>query len=188
MNQLHRWLCRSSWWDRALRGEIVPWVLEGVALGDDLLELGPGPGLTTDILRTRVASMTAIDVDGRLAGALATRLGDANVRVLVGDATAMPFAGESFSAVVSMTMLHHVPSPGQQDRLLAEAYRVLRPAGTFAGTDTTGGLGVRLLHVRDTMVLVDPDTFGARLETAGFRDVAVDVAKGRFRFRARRPA
>jgi hypothetical protein len=38
------------------------------------------------------------------------------------------------------------------------------------------------------MVLVDPNSFGTRLERAGFRDVAVDMGAGRFRFRATRPA
>jgi len=36
------------------------------------------------------------------------------------------------------------------------------------------------------MVVVDPGTFGERLEAAGFREVAVDIGKGAFRFRARR--
>jgi SAM-dependent methyltransferase len=187
MNRVHRWLCRSSAWKRALERRIVPWALDAVELGDELLEIGPGPGLTTDLLRRRCARLTALELDDALASALARRLAGSGVRVVRGDATAMPFPDASFSAVVSMTMLHHVSSPDLQDRLLVQAHRVLRPGGTLAGTDNTGGLGFRLLHIRDTMVLVDPGTFGERLEKAGFRDAVVDVAKGRFRFRATRP-
>ena len=63
MNLAHRWLCRSALWRRVLQQDIFPWVLEGVSLGEDLLELGPGPGLATDLLQTRVGSLTAVEID-----------------------------------------------------------------------------------------------------------------------------
>jgi len=53
MNRFHRWFCRTSLWKKALANEIIPWALKDVALGDDVLEVGPGPGMTTDILRER---------------------------------------------------------------------------------------------------------------------------------------
>jgi predicted methyltransferase len=81
-------------------------------------------------------------------------------------------------------MLHHVPSPALQDRLFAEVRRVLRPGGVFAGTDSVTSLPFRLMHVFDTMVLVDPDRVGARLEAAGFSRVSVRQAKTSFSFRA----
>jgi SAM-dependent methyltransferase len=86
-------------------------------------------------------------------------------------------------------MLHHVPSEALQTRLLAEVARVLRPGGMFAGTDSLYSRSFRLLHFLDTMVVVDPSTFPARLKAAGFGDVQVDVLKPyAFRFRARKPA
>jgi hypothetical protein len=36
------------------------------------------------------------------------------------------------------------------------------------------------------MVIVEPETFAARLAAVGFTDVSVKVAKQAFRFRARR--
>ena len=100
-----------------------------------------------------------------------------------GDATAMPFADASFDAAVCFTMLHHVPSAESQDRLFAEVRRVLRPGGSFAGTDSTGrGVGFALLHVGDTKVLIDPSAMPARLAAAGF-EVAAD--RDSYRFRAR---
>jgi SAM-dependent methyltransferase len=131
--------------------------------------------------------LTSIEIDTRLADALKRRLEDTNVKVIEGDATAMPFADGSFSGAVSFTMLHHVPSPALQDRLLAEVCRVLKPGGVFAGSDSRWSVGFHLIHLRDTMVLVEPDTFVSRLEAAGFTDVSVRVAKRAFRFRARRP-
>jgi hypothetical protein len=53
MNRLHRWICRSSFWKKFLQNEMLPWALKDVGLGQNLLEVGPGPGLTTDFLRTR---------------------------------------------------------------------------------------------------------------------------------------
>ena len=187
MNRVHRWFCRSSFWKEALHKAIVPWALKGVDLGENVLEVGPGPGLTTDILRPRFDRMTAIEIDPKLASVLSTRLQGSNVRVVEGDATRMPFADQSFSGAVSFTMLHHVPSPELQDRLLAEVYRVLRQGATFVGTDSRWSASFQLFHLFDTMVVVDPNHFGKRLEAVGFTDVNVDLAKRAFRFRAKRP-
>ena len=161
MNRIHRWLCQSAVWKKALEGKLLPWVLEGINLGDDLLEVGPGPGLTTDFLRKRVARVTAIEIDPSLAHSLKCRMNGTNVCVVEGDATDMPFQDESFSAAVSLTMLHHVPSVSLQDKLLLEVYQVLRPNGIFVGMDNTWNLAFHLIHLGDTMVSVDPESFGA---------------------------
>jgi SAM-dependent methyltransferase len=187
VNRFHRWFCRTSIWKKALANEIIPWALKDVELGDDVLEVGPGPGMTTDILRERAPRMTSIEVDPRLAAALKQRLQGTNVKVVEGDATAMPFADGSFSGAVSFTMLHHVPTVALQDRLLAEVYRVLKPGGVFAGSDSRWSVGFHLIHLWDTMVIVEPETFAARLAAAGFTDISVKLAKQAFRFRARRP-
>jgi SAM-dependent methyltransferase len=165
---------------------MLPWVLQGVDLGDDVLEIGPGPGVTTDLLRGLIRRLTALEVDAGAASALRHRLDGSGVRVVHGDGAAMPFPDGSFSGVVALTMLHHVPTVELQDRMLAEARRVLRPGGVFAGFDAVGSLPFRLIHLGDTYNPVNPDTFGRRLEAAGFADVAVERAWARFRFRATR--
>jgi SAM-dependent methyltransferase len=186
MNRLHRWYCRSDAWAARVRDEL-PRVLNGVELGDEVLEVGPGPGLTTDLLRTRVPCVTAIEIDPRLADALRQRTLGQGVEVVTGDATSMPFEATRFSAVVSFMMLHHIPSPDRQDRLLAEVCRVLRPGGVFAGSDSTASLLFRLAHLGDTMVLVDPDRFASRLQAAGFTEIRVRRRHHAFGFRAIRP-
>lgn len=186
MNGFHRWLCRSAGWQTTLERTLLPWALEDIDLGDDLLEVGPGPGLTTDILRKRVARLTAIEIDRRLTEALKLRLAGTNVRVIDDDATETPLSEQMFSAAVALTMLHHIPSAALQDKLLLNVCSALRPGGVFAGTDNTVSLRFRLIHIGDTMVPVDPDTFGGRLEKAGFTNIRLDTARQRFRFRARR--
>lgn len=186
MNLIHRWLCRSAGWRKQLETEIVPWVLQDVDLGSDILEVGPGPGLTTDLLRPRVKHLTAIEIDARQAAELRDRLQGSNAEVIQGDATAMPFPDGRFSSAVCFTMLHHVPSPELQDRLLREVCRVLKPGGTFAGVDSRQSLRMRLLHINDTLVPVDADQLSGRLEMAGFTDVEIEMNERRFRFRARR--
>ncbi len=189
MNRYHRWYCGSARWERALRRGILPWALEDVDLGDDALEIGPGPGLTTDILRERVATLTCLEIDPALAAKLRARLAESNVTVTDGDATAMPFPDDSFSGAICLTMLHHVPSPEEQDTLFRETRRVLRPGGTFAGIDSTPSLRWNLAHLFDTRVPVPPETLPGRLEEAGFEEVVVERSpRGGFRFRARAPS
>jgi SAM-dependent methyltransferase len=186
MNRLHRWYCRSDAWAAAVRDQL-PRVLRGAELGDEVLEVGPGPGLTTDLLRTRVPRVTTIEIDPLLASALRQRTLGQGVEVVMGDATAMPFESARFSAVVSFTMLHHIPSPELQDRLLAEACRVLRPGGVFAGSDSTASFPLRLAHLGDTLVLINPDRFASRLQAAGFTDARVQHGHRVFGFQAIRP-
>ena len=189
MNLLHRWACGSTGWGRLLEGRIIPWTLDGVDLGEDGLEIGPGPGLTTNVLRRQLPKLTCIEIDRRLADALQKRMAGTNpgVTVVQGDATQMSFPDASFTGAVCFTMLHHVPSPDLQDRLLAETYRVLKPGAWFAGTDSRSSLRWRLYHLFDTCVPVDPDGFASRLERAGFVEAAVDANPWAFRFRARKP-
>jgi SAM-dependent methyltransferase len=166
----------------------VPWVLSGSDLGQDVLELGPGPGITTDLIRLTAPRLTAIEVDPELADSLRTRLHGSNVEVVTGDATAMPFSDGYFSGGVSFTMLHHVPSPELQDKLLREVWRVIRPGGAFVGSDSLQSMFMRLIHIGDTLVPVDPDRFSMRLERAGFQVMEIEKKADVFRFYARKPA
>jgi SAM-dependent methyltransferase len=187
VNRLHGLICSSGWWALKVRHELLPWGLAGVELGEEVLEVGPGFGATTRVLVDRVPSLTVLELDERYCERLQKQLGD-RVRVLAGDATQMPFADASFDTVVCFTMLHHVSSPEAQDRLLAEVARVLRPGGTFAGTDSVGtGTLFRLLHVGDTLLPVPPRGLPARLMQAGLGNPRVDVGATTFRFRARKP-
>jgi SAM-dependent methyltransferase len=185
MNDKHLELCSSAEWAEAVQRWIIPWVLDDVQLGDDVLEVGPGPGRTTEVLRGLTPRLTAIEVDRDLADSLAERLAGSNVEVLQGDATELPLPDGRFSAALSFTMLHHVPSVALQDRLFAEVARVLRPDGVFAGVDSLDSDGFRELHDGDVCVPIDPVGLPDRLASAGFGDVFVDTNDYGVRFRAR---
>lgn len=188
VNEIHLRRCASPEWATYVEEELLPWALGARDLGDDVLELGPGPGLTTDVLRRRVERLTAVEVDEKLAAALRERLAGSNVEVVHADATASGLPARRFSAATCFTMLHHVPTPDLQDRLFAEVARVLRPGGVFVGTDATDTPALRALHVDDTFVPVDAATLGGRLEAAGLVDVVVQPGGDRVRFSAAAPA
>jgi SAM-dependent methyltransferase len=187
MNLLHRRICRSDNWATRMRGQVLPWACRDVPLDGDVLEIGPGYGVTTSWLLEHGARLTAMEVDPALADGLRRTFGD-RVDVHTGDGAELPFPDASFDTVVCFTMLHHVPSAQHQDRLLVEAARVLRRGGMFAGSDSRLSLRFRLLHVGDTMVVVDPATLPDRLRAAGLVDVHVDESPRSLRFRATRPA
>lgn len=188
MNLAHRLLCTSRMWARAVETHIVPWALEDVQIGSSILEVGPGPGVTTACLRALALDLTCIEIDAHYASSLARRMTGLGIRVVAGDGAAMPLADASFDAVVCFTMLHHVPSTVLQDQFLSEAMRVLRPGGVFLGTDSADSRLFRLFHLFDTVTPVSPEAFSGRLRAAGFRDVHVDVRRDDFRFRAQKPA
>ena len=190
MNRLHRIFCRSAFWRSTLQEHVMPWALRDAELGDDLLEIGPGPGLATEALRDRTRRLTSVEIDHDLAMSLRKRMRGTNVRVMRADATAMPFEAERFSGAVCFTMLHHVPSSELQDQLLREVHRVLKPGAVFAGSDSTTSKTFEWMHAFDTLVPIDPDRFGERLKAAGFAslDAKVETAKRAFRFEARKAA
>ncbi|MBA3281765.1 MAG: class I SAM-dependent methyltransferase [Acidimicrobiia bacterium] len=173
MNPEHLELCASQAWRDVLRDLIVPYALADTRLGHDVLEVGPGPGMTTDLLRAKVPKLTAVELDEHLARELADRLVGTNVEVVRADATAMPFDGERFTGAVSFTMLHHVPTIELQDCLFAEVARVLRPGAVFVASDSVASDALAALHNDDVYNPVDPTTVEARLETAGFASAEV---------------
>jgi ubiquinone/menaquinone biosynthesis C-methylase UbiE len=184
VNRIHNVICSSGWWRRRVEDELVPWGLKGVELGDRVLEIGPGFGATTRVLADRVGQLDVLELEPRYCERLRAELGQ-RVTVTEGDATQLPYPDGTFSAVLCFTMLHHIPSRSLQDGAFAEIARVLRPGGVFAGTDSVGtGTVFKLIHIGDTLVLIDPDRLPERLRDAGLSEPEVKRSNGTFRFRA----
>ena len=188
MNRLENWFCGSAFWRRATERKILPWMLSGYKLGDDVLELGAGLGATTEELRRRAARVTSLEYDHSFAARLGSRFQNSNVNVLRGDAAASPFPGGIFSSVIAVLVLHHLKSQEQQERAFAEIYRVLQPGGAFLAMEIGDGWLQRFVHIRSTFVPLAPTAAFARLSSLGFSKIVVDVQRGTFRICAVRAA
>jgi len=186
MNLLHQRRCSSVGWADMVRDELLPWALADVELGDQTLEIGPGYGATLRALLERADAVTAVEVDKPMAERLDRLYGD-RARVIHGDGSNTGLPDTSFASVVCFTMLHHVPTVRLQDQLFAEAFRVLRPGGVFAGSDRLPSLPFRLVHIGDTYNPIRPDELKTRLGLAGFTDIRTDVSGVRLRWRATKP-
>lgn len=184
MNENHV-LCSTPEWAEFMESEVLEPVTAGQELGDEMLELGPGPGASTRWLRHRVKRLVALELDPDAAERLQDELGGTNVTVRIGDSTSAPFPDASFDSVACFTMLHHIPTAPEQFRTLCEAFRVLRPGGVLVGADSLASQGLHEFHEGDTYNPIDPARLLVYLQAAGFGHVTVSVGEGLL-FRARR--
>jgi SAM-dependent methyltransferase len=173
VNSAHMEYCASEDWRRLVHETILPVALHDVELGDDALEIGPGPGFTTDILMTKTAHLTAVELDPALASGLTERMAGGNVEVVVGDATALDFESDRFTGAASFHMLHHIEPAAAQDQVFAELARVLVPGGALVAADGIYSEGSALFHEDDTYNPIDPEELESRLTAAGFGTVRV---------------
>jgi SAM-dependent methyltransferase len=165
--------CASEDWRRMVHDTILPEALRDVELGSSALEIGPGPGFTTDVLRTRTQHLTAVEIDPGLAASLAARLEGGNVEVVLGDATALAFPPAFFTGAASFHMLHHIAPAAAQDQVFTELARVLQPGGVLVAADGTYSEATALFHEGDTYNPIDPEDLVDRLAEAGFEDTVV---------------
>jgi SAM-dependent methyltransferase len=184
VNKGHLEFLASPLWTEKLTTDLLPWVDSVGDLGDNVIEIGAGPGLTTDLVRARVSSLTAIELDDELAASLRERMAGTNVNVLHADATSTGLPSGEFSTVLCFSMLHHVTTPEQQDEVFAEVSRLLRPGGMFVGVDALDSDFMREAHIDDTFVPVGVETVADRFAAAGLSDTVVEPADYQFRFRA----
>ncbi len=188
MNESHLRALASPRRAQMLENDVFPWVASVADLGDDVLEIGPGPGLTTDLLRRLAARVTAVEIDTALARALRDRLAGTNVEVLNGNAGDTGLAGGRFSAVACFAALHHVPTADEQDQIFREMFRVLRPGGVLVASDSYDNERMREAHVGDLFVPLDLETLADRLGAAGFGGVGIERGEVEVWFHASKPA
>jgi ubiquinone/menaquinone biosynthesis C-methylase UbiE len=186
MNAFENWFCGSFFWRAVTERKILPWMLSGFSLGDNVLELGAGPGATTEELRRRAKCVTSLEYDHKFAARLGARFDKSNVAVLQGDAAALPFPDGAFSSVLAVLVLHHLKSREQQERAFTEIHRVLRPGGAFLALEIGDGWLQRFGHLKSTFVPVAPASAFARLTSLGFSKIVVDMQRATFRICALR--
>lgn len=186
MNAFEKWYCGSALWRYLTRRELLPWMLQGSALGEHVLELGAGAGPATMELARRAPRLTSLEYDHSSALKLRTRANHPNVGVIRGDAAALPFPDATFSSAIAILMLHHLKSFALQDRAFSEIYRTLRPGGVFLAFDIANSWIHRIGHIKSTFVPLDPATTAQRLMAAGLVQVTLDDRSGGFLIRAMR--
>lgn len=147
--------------------------------GSTLLDVGCAGGETTLGLHRAGYRMAAVESDPALVEALRRKPGACGVDVRHGDATAMPFADQSFDGVLLIEVVEHVHDT---ERLLAEIARVLKPGGRLCvglPTAYTERLYWRL-HPEYASNATHVTIFGLErlrrhLDEAGFDIVAVET-------------
>jgi ubiquinone/menaquinone biosynthesis C-methylase UbiE len=174
VNQNHA-ICETQEWSEHIRDDVVAYMTAHADFGESMLEIGPGPGAATQWLRHKVRRLVALEIDEEAAALLSIRYAGTNVEVVVGDATRLNYPDRHFDSVGSFTMLHHVPTAQQQNAVLAEALRVLRPGGVLAASDSLPSNELHHFHVEDSFNPVDPGSLIARLQTIGFERITVSV-------------
>jgi ubiquinone/menaquinone biosynthesis C-methylase UbiE len=187
MNKNHAEVCGSPEWAAYIQDEILPSLTQHANLGEEMLEIGPGPGAATEWLRDKVKKLTVVEIDESAAARLAEKYADSNVEVVTADATDLSYPDDSFDSVGSFTMLHHVPTAGLQNKILAEAFRVLKPGGVLIASDSVASNGLHDFHAEDTYNPIEPGTVITRLQTIGFGSLIVMV-DDRLRIVARKPS
>jgi len=122
------------------RGEDLAIVAELAAArpGERALDLATGPGHTALRIAERAGFVVGADAAAGMiaqAGRLAAERGLDNVRFLLADAHALPFAEASFDLATCRIAPHHF---ADVPRALREVHRVLRPGGRFVLEDSLG--------------------------------------------------
>ena len=153
MSRVEQAFCRSGPWRSFSQRTVLPWVLHGRDLHGSVLEIGGGDGGAAEVLLRAApqVSLTLSDYDGRMLHAAQSRLAPFGDRVTIehADATQLPFENDSFDAVLSFIMLHHVID---WEAAVGEAVRVARPHGVVVGYDLTDTPLTRLIHTLDRSV------------------------------------
>ncbi len=129
----HESVLRSHLWRTAENsaGHLLPHLRSG----QDLLDVGCGPGTITRDLAQRVAPGRVVGIDSS-AEVIAQAAAEGGAEFAVGDAYRLDLDDESFDVVHVHQVMHHLTDPV---RALTELRRVLRPGGLLAVRETDYG-------------------------------------------------
>ena len=155
--------------------------------GQIVLDLGSGGGIDVLLSARRVGptgKAYGLDMtDEMLALALENqrKAGVANVEFLKGEIENIPLADNSVDVIISNCVIN---LSADKDRVLREAFRVLKPGGRFAVSDVVVRGSVPAA-VRQSMMLwvgciagaLDQDDYRSKLTVAGFSDVSFEPTR-----------
>ncbi len=114
------------------RIDFPKWALEGIQWrGDErILDIGCGYGAYYDRLTEQFPDIQYFGID-LSEGMLRQHAAYGTGRLLMGDATQLPFAGETFDVVMANHMLYHIPDV---EAAVREVKRVMKPDGVMMAT------------------------------------------------------
>lgn len=141
-------------WSRRLAGPFLDFV--GTSNGETVLDVGCGTGCLAFALteRCQVKQVRGVDFSPPYIEHATRHSRDPRITFEVGDACALPLPDHSFDRVLSLLMLHFVPSA---ERAIAEMRRVARPGAVVGAAvwDARGGFVANRLFF-DTAAVLDP--------------------------------
>ena len=164
-----------------------PTALAELEAGETVLDLGSGGGIDVLLSARRVGptgkayGLDMTDEMLALAEENRRRSGLANVEFLKGEIESIPLPDESVDVIISNCVIN---LSGDKDRVLREAFRVLRPGGRFAVSDVVVR-GEVPAAIRKSMELwvgciagaLSEDDYRAKLAKAGFDGIGVEVTR-----------
>jgi len=133
------WVAR--WYTRTRRNDLEDFrreaksVAEGLRSGSNVLEVAPGPGFfAIELLKLGDFRVTGLDISRTLVEIATENARNAGISIdfRLGNASAMPFADESFDFVYCSAAFKNFSEPV---KALDEMYRVLRPGGEAVVAD-----------------------------------------------------
>ena len=161
-----------------------PTALIDLAEGQTVLDLGSGGGIDVLLSARRVGptgkayGLDMTDEMLALARENQRRAGATNVEFLKGEIEAIPLPDRSVDVVISNCVIN---LSSDKDRVLREAFRVLKPGGRFAVSDVVvrGDVPAEIRRSMELWVgcvagALEESEYRARLEAAGFVDVTVE--------------
>ncbi len=166
-NPVRAWIQRNVEATRMLR-------MGGAIRGGQALEIGCGRGIGVEIILDKFAAgaVDAFDLDGRMVALASRRLKNREqVRLWVGDCTAIPVKDATYDAVFNFGIIHHVPD---WRAALREVARVLKPGGRFYAEEV---LDRFITHPMARQFLDHPqsDRFGARAFQRGMQEFGLEL-------------
>jgi ubiquinone/menaquinone biosynthesis C-methylase UbiE len=103
-----------------------------VRAGDRVLDNGCGNGRFYPFFKEKGADYVGIDNSEKLVDIAKKKYPEAEFKI--DDALELSFASEEFGLVISMAVLHHIPSKAYRRQFFQEAWRVLKPGGRLIVT------------------------------------------------------
>jgi len=119
---------KEKYLDSFEKGKVME--LLGDIYNKKILDAGAGTGRLSAAMAKAGAEIIALDISKAMLKVLKRK--NPRVQTVVGDAEALPFAGETFDWVVAAFLIVHLKDPS---RFFDEAYRVLKDGGRLLVTN-----------------------------------------------------